>query len=73
MKSTQRLDYNHLVEILRERGIVDPNVLQTILQSAAEAGMPFPELLLMQEIVSDWELSRRVCEHYGLPFLPVEF
>jgi len=72
VKSTQRLDYNRLVELLRERELVDPPVLQTILQSAAEAAIPFPELLLMQEILSDWELSRLVCEHYGLPFLPVE-
>lgn len=72
MKSTQRLDYNHLVEILRERGIVDAQVLQTIQQSAAEAGVPFPELLMMQELVTDWELSRLICEFYGLPFVPVD-
>ena len=34
--------------------------------------MPFPEILVGDNLISDWELSRIVCDMYNLPFLPVD-
>lgn len=34
--------------------------------------MPFPEILVGENLISDWDLSRIVCDIYNLPFLPVD-
>jgi Type II secretion system (T2SS), protein E, N-terminal domain len=73
VKSRQRLDYGRLAEVLAERGIVDSRALQDALQFSARGGPPFPEALVTANLVADWELSRLVCEIFGLPFLTVEF
>jgi hypothetical protein len=72
VKSRQRLEYGRLAEVLAERGIVDARAIQDALQFSQRGGPPFPEALVTANLVADWELSRLVCEIYGLPFLPVE-
>lgn len=72
MKSNTRLDYAHLAHVLGERGVVDPQRVSLALQTAAKSNMPFPEVLVSENLVSDWDLSRVVCDMYGLTFLPVE-
>lgn len=72
MKSRQRLEYGRLAEVLAERGIVDARAIQDALQFSQRGGPPFPEALVTANLVADWELSRLVCEIYGLPFLTVE-
>jgi hypothetical protein len=72
VKSNQRLEYNRLAEVLAERGLVDPQSLREALQFSGRGNLPFPEALVSANLVSDWELSRVVCELYGLPFLPVD-
>jgi hypothetical protein len=71
VKSRQRLEYGRLAEVLAERGLVDSRALQDALQFSARGGPPFPEALVTANLVADWELSRLVCELYGLPFLTV--
>lgn len=34
--------------------------------------MPFTETLVTEDLIGDWELSRVVCDLYGLAFLPVD-
>ncbi|HUR28060.1 MAG TPA: hypothetical protein VM509_07730, partial [Planctomycetota bacterium] len=34
--------------------------------------IPFPQILVGDNLITDWELSRIVCDLYNLPFLPVD-
>ncbi len=71
-KHNQRLGYQRLAEALKERGLVDPQAIDETLQLAAQGGPAFPEALIGANLISDWELSRMVCEIFNLPFLPVD-
>lgn len=71
MKSSHKLDYSRLAETLAERKLVERAALDHILQQCTATGTLMTELLVRESLISDWELSRVVCELYGLPFLPV--
>lgn len=73
MKLTQRLDYNRLAEVLAERNMVEPSAIHELLQASNDGGQAFPEAMVAANLVSDWDLSRVVCEIFQLPFLPLEF
>lgn len=72
MKSNQRLEYGQLAKVMAERGMVEPRALQEALDISSKGGAPFPEALVSANLVSDWELSRLVCELYNLPFLTID-
>lgn len=72
MSNNQRLGYQRLAEVLVERSLVEPQSVQDALSMGAHGGLPFPEALVTANLVADWELSRVVCELYGLPFLTVD-
>ena len=72
MKNSHRLDYASLAEILGQRGLVELQRLKLALQSSHSGPIPFPEVLVGENLIGDWDLSRIVCEIYGLPFLPVD-
>lgn len=72
MKNSHRLDYSSLIEVLGQRGLVDPQRLKIVLQSVAKSPIALPEMLVSENLIGDWELSRVVCELYGLPFLTVD-
>ena len=72
MKSAHRFDYARFGEALVERGLVDRQVLNHVLQQCSRNHGLLPELLVKENLVSDWELSRVACEVYHLPFLTVE-
>lgn len=72
MKNNQRFDYSALAELLGQRGLVEPERLAVALQTCAQSGFPFPDLLVDNGLITDWEIGRVVAEFYGLPFLPVE-
>ena len=71
MKSTQKLDYTRLGEALAERKLVDRSAVEHILQQCLATGALMPDLLVREQLISDWDLCRVVSELYGLPFLPV--
>jgi len=71
VKSSQRLDYSSLAEVLGQRGLVEPQALKLALQSSARGPIPFPEALVNENLMGDWDLSRVVCDLYGLAFLPI--
>jgi len=73
LKNAQRLDYESLAQVLGQRNMVDPQRLEYALQNGAKGPSPFPEVLVKDDLVTDWELSRVVCELYSLPFMPVDF
>ncbi len=72
MKYTQRLDYGRLAEVLHERGLAGLDAIRELLQLSQDGGMPFCEALVTSNLVSDWDLSKVVCETFQLPFLPVD-
>lgn len=72
MKNNQRLDYSRLAEVLAERGVCEPQALREALQFSGRGHAPFAEALVNASLVSDWELSRVVCELYNLSFMPVD-
>jgi hypothetical protein len=72
VKSTRRLAYSTLSEILGQRHQVDSQRLALALQTSIQGPTPFPEVLVTEGLVGDWELSRTVCDLYGLPFLPAD-
>jgi hypothetical protein len=72
VKNSYRLDYASLAEILGQRSLVEPQRLKLALQSSQAGPIPFPEVLVGDNLIGDWDLSRIVCEIYGLPFLPVD-
>lgn len=72
VKYTQRLDYGRLAEVLHERGLAGLDAIRELLQLSQDGGMPFCEALVTSNLVSDWDLSKVVCETFQLPFLPVD-
>lgn len=46
--------------------------LHLALQTGLQGSSPFPEILVNDSMMGDWELSRVVCELYSLPFVPVD-
>jgi len=72
VKPTPRLDYERLADALIDRGLLDREAAQLVLQQAHTAGTPFCEILVAENLVTDWEVARVTAEIYNLPFLPVE-
>lgn len=72
MKSAHRFDYARFGEALVERGLLDRNVLTHVLHQCQASRSLLTELLVRENLVSDWDLSRVACELYHLPFLTVE-
>jgi len=72
VKNNQRLEYARLSEVLAERGMCDPQALREALQFSTRGNAPFAEAVVSASLVSDWELSRVVCEIYNMPFVTVE-
>ncbi len=72
LKYTQRLDYARLAEVLHERGLANLDSIRELLQLSADGGMAFCEALVTSNLVSDWDLSKVVCETFQLPFLPID-
>jgi hypothetical protein len=72
VKSAHRFDYSRFGEALVERGLIDREVLSHVLHQVNAARGLLPEVLVRENLVSDWEISRVVCEIYHLPFLTVD-
>ncbi|MEM6671252.1 MAG: hypothetical protein AAF726_00330 [Planctomycetota bacterium] len=72
MKYTQRLDHARLAEVLHERGLANLDSIRELLQLSQDGGMAFCEAIVTSNLVSDWDLSKVVCEVFQLPFLPVD-
>lgn len=72
MKSAQRFDYTRFGEALVERNLIDRDVLSHVLHQVNSSRALLPEVLVRENLVSDWEVSRVACEVYHLPFLTVD-
>jgi hypothetical protein len=72
VKSAHRFDYARFGEALIERGLIDREVLSHVLHQVNATRTLLPEVLVRENLVSDWEVSRVACEIYHLPFLTVD-
>jgi hypothetical protein len=72
VKSAQRFDYSRFGHALVERGLIDREVLNHVLHQITATRALLPEVLVRENLVSDWEISRVACEIYHLPFLTVD-
>ncbi len=72
VKSKHRLDNERLADALGDLGLADRDALKLVLAQAASSGQVFTEILVRENLVSDWEISRVAAEVFNLPFLPVE-
>jgi hypothetical protein len=72
LQRKQRLDYANLAEVLRQRNLVDRGRLSLALQTSTQSRIPFPEVLVTDKLIGDWDLSRVVADLYSLPFVPVD-
>lgn len=72
MKSAHRFDYARFGEALVERALIDRDVLSHVLHQVNSTRSLLPEVLVRENLVSDWEISRTVCELYHLPFLTID-
>ena len=72
MKNAERLNDIGLAAVLVQRGLVDDRRLRVALETSQQGTSPFTEVLVGDELVGDWELSRVVCDLYGLPFVPID-
>ena len=66
------LDYRRLTDHLTDKGLVDRETVQHVLQQCQTTGALLPEILVTEGFVSDWELSRVCSELFHLPYLPLE-
>jgi hypothetical protein len=66
------LDYARLAEHLTDRGLVDRQTVQHVLQQCSTTGSLMPEILVGDGLVSDWEIARVCAELFHLPYLPLE-
>ena len=57
---------------LVDRGLVDREAMHLVLQQASTGGVPIAEILVRENLVADWEVSRVAAEVFNLPFLTVE-
>ncbi len=72
VKASHRFDYPRFGEALVERGLIERDVLNHVLQQVGATRSLLPEVLVRENLVSDWEVSRVACEIYHLPFLTVD-
>ena len=74
MKGLDKLTYPRLAEALIQRGSVDQTLVRQLLQESERSGQPLPELLVRDEIFSEWELVRLVSDHFTLPMIyPLQY
>jgi len=72
VKQIQRLDYERLADSIRDRQIIDAEALRHTLHQALSTGALFPELLVREGLLSDWELCRIASDVFNLAFAPVD-
>jgi hypothetical protein len=74
MKGLDKLTYPRLAEALIQRGSVDQALIRQLLQESERSRQPLPELLVRDELFSEWELVRLVADHFTLPIVyPLQY
>jgi hypothetical protein len=61
-----------MADALVDRGLLDRAAVKQVLEQACDTGAQFTELLVRENLVSDWEVARVAAEVFQLAFLPVD-
>ena len=69
MRGLEKLTYVRLAEALAQLGSLDQAYLAEILKESDRDGAPFPALLIRDEVLTEWELTRITSEHFALPII----
>ncbi len=70
--NSQRLDFGRLADHLADRGKLEADVLQGLLEASGAGAQPLPQALVEGGFLSDWDLAKSVCEAFNLAFVPVD-
>ena len=74
MRGLEKLNYVRLAEALAQDGNLDQSYLSEILKESDRDDSHFPALLIRDDVISEWELTRITSEHFGLPILfPMQY
>lgn len=69
MKGLDKLTYRRLSEALIQTGGAEAARIRALLEEAEQTEQPLPELLIRDELFSEWELVRLVSDHFSVPIL----
>ena len=61
-----------MADALVDRGLIDRVAVQQILEQVRDTGAHFTQLLVRENLVSDWEVARVAAEVFQLAFLPAD-
>ncbi|MCB9882724.1 MAG: hypothetical protein H6834_13120 [Planctomycetes bacterium] len=69
MRGLEKLTYVRLAEALNQTGSVPQDRITALLQDAEKNKQPLPELVVRENLMSEWELLQVVSEHFSLPVI----
>ncbi len=69
MKGLEKLNFPRLAKVLGQGGQIPNEVLAEALRESGQTGMPFPDILLRDGLLSEWDLVRIVSQEFTLPIL----
>lgn len=69
MKGLEKLNFPRLAKVLGQGGQIPNEVLAEALRESGQTGMPFPDILLRDGLLSEWDLVRTVSQEFTLPIL----
>lgn len=67
----QRLEHKVFIEALGDSGLVDRKLLDSVFEQAMQSQELVPEILVREDMISDYELANVACRTFGLPFVHV--
>ena len=69
MKGMERITSVRLAEALSHSALISNDKLTEALYSQDSTGIPFVEILVDSELVSEWDIAKVVVQQYQLPFI----
>ena len=71
MKHFTKVNNKHLGELLIERGVINQNQLQEVLDLQKKKGKLFGEILVELKYASEEDIAQALTAQYGFPYLPL--
>ena len=71
MKHFTKVNNKHLGELLIERGVINQNQLQEVLDLQKKKGKLFGEMLVELKYASEEDIAQALTAQYGFPYLPL--
>ena len=71
MKHFTKVNKKHLGELLIERGVINQNQLQEVLDIQKKKGGLFGEILVQLKYATEEDIAQALTAQYGFPYLPL--